>query len=366
MEEQERMDKNMSAGRIKNKTEEPEIGFDSYSDQYTTPLDKMIERVNKEPKPKEIYRGIQERSLGTFFGNPKCGKTMALEGLALSLAAGVPSYLGSPLDGKRHKVLFLSLEEHYTARTERNKKQIAKLTPQYGTDWVSNYIVANENLPKYLTSDEDFYIVYEVIMETGADFVIIDSLGHCCERRIEESEEAKKTMKRLRGLQEATGTTIALAHHTPKQGENPLSIESVAGSRVIAQELDFMIGMKRTANGIHYMKDVAFRHFPCNSDIVRTFSIDEHCWININGEQSEEAIYARTDARKDDGNKIKLLEFIKYNREAGFISTTAAMIGQKFIDTQEMSRPTVFEHLRKLIEEGSVYKVAKGEYNPVD
>lgn len=329
------------------------------------PLLDMIHRVNKEPQLKMIYSGIKENSLGIFYGPSKSGKTILCENLGLSIASGEKEYLGTPIDIDNRMVLVCSLEEHYRNRTERNKKQATVLARKYGGDWMSNFIVVDEKMPRYISSDKDWEMLTDLITATKPGFVIIDSMTHLHHGSIEDSSVAKELMKRLRTLTESTKTTIAVIHHTHKMYDRPLSLDTIAGSRVIAQELDFMIGLNRTMDGRHYMKDVAFRYSECNSDKVKTFRIDNDCWLQITGTSEEMKLIAAPDGRKDDTNMEKLFEFLLEVTEDGAKTIPFNVIEEKFVATGEMTKPTAYTNLQKLINKGDVFKPAKNTYGLV-
>jgi KaiC/GvpD/RAD55 family RecA-like ATPase len=71
----------------------------------------MREALKTMPKPKYLYRGITEKSFGLIFGPAKSGKSIFCENLAMSIAVGRDNFLGTKLDGKPKKTLFIGLEE---------------------------------------------------------------------------------------------------------------------------------------------------------------------------------------------------------------------------------------------------------------
>jgi hypothetical protein len=108
--------------------------------KYALPLREMIEKVQSEPKREMLYSGIQKNSIGFVFGPSKSAKTIFCENLGLSIAAGKGDYLGLPINSENRKVLFASLEEFYSGRTDRNAKQIQRLIKEVGNDsWLDNY-----------------------------------------------------------------------------------------------------------------------------------------------------------------------------------------------------------------------------------
>ncbi len=171
-------------------------------------------------------------------------------------------------------------------------------------------------------------------------------------------------MKRLRYLCEVSKATIAVIHHTHKLYDKPLSIDTIAGSRVIAQEIDFMIGINRTGNGVHYIKEVSFRHAQCNSKTVKTFDITNDLWLNITGETEEQKLLAGPDGRRDDTNKNNIYEYFHEHYDLIPI-LTAKTLENYFVGTGDMSKQTLYTNLQKLIDEGLIHKPSKGEYSIV-
>ena len=331
---------------------------------YVSTLSEMITRVKSEPKLEMIYSGIKEKSIGVVFGPSKSGKTMFCENLAMAMAAGVDNYLGLPIAmPKNCRVLFISFEEHYTNRTERNAKQASALLEQYGEGWLDNFIVVNEEIPRYITTDDHWYTLQDIINDIEPNIVILDSLTHLYQGAIEDSKVAIELTKNLRNLSEETGTTIIAIHHTHKMYGQRLSIDTIAGSRVLAQELDFMIGLNRTPDGKKYIKDVAFRYIQSNDDTVRTYEIDDNCWLNVTGQTDEGNLLAAQDGRKYDVNRNKLFDFIYAETEAGNATIPFSRIEEHFIANGDMSKPTAFSNLQKLLDEKMIIKPSKGEYS---
>ncbi len=326
--------------------------------EYVMDIAQMIRMVDNEPKRRMIYSGIKEKSFGIVFGSSKSGKSTYAENLAFSIAAGFDSYLGKPIDIDNRTVLIFGLEEHYSPRTERNKKQLEALTPALDADWLSNIHVMTDAMPRYIDSEEDWSILNDVIKSVSPGLVIIDSLTHLYTGGIEDSEIAKKLMKHLRELCEQTGTTIIGIHHTHKLYDKGLSLHTIAGSRIIAQETDFMIGLNRTSNGCHYIKDVAFRYIQADSEKVTTFSIDQNAWIQSLGETTEDRILSALDGRFDDGNRGLIMEYFEDNDG----EVTAGTLISEFVTDNIMSRQTLFTSLRMLVNDNHLSRISKGVY----
>jgi KaiC/GvpD/RAD55 family RecA-like ATPase len=326
---------------------------------YTSNLRDMINRVDSEPKAKMIYSGIKENSVGFIFGPPKCGKTLSCENLAMSIAAGENSYLDIPIQIENRKTLFISMEEFYKGRTERNKLQVSKLIEKHGDQWLDNYIVVNENIPRYLVTGEEWNIIKNIIVKENPGIVFFDSLSRMHSGSIEESKVAKELMKNLRELTNELKVTVVVIHHTYKLTNEPLTISTLAGSRIISQDADFMIGLNRTTDGKRYIKEVAFRYAPENATTVRTFEIGDDCWLKLTGEVEEFKLLSVYDGRVDDGNRERLFEFIA---ERNGEPVSFSEIEKMFIATKIMSKPTAYAQLNHLEREGRIVKPEKGIY----
>jgi hypothetical protein len=237
------------------------------------------------------------------------------------------------------------------------------LIEKYGTDWLENYTVVNEHLPRYVSTEEHWNELVELINSVAPGIVFLDSITHLYEGSIEDSKVAMQLTKNLRSLSEATSTTIIAIHHTHKMYGQRLSIDTIAGSRVIAQELDFMIGLNKTPDGQKYIKDVAFRYIACNDETVRTYSIDDNCWLNVTGEANEGKILAALDGRKDDTSKSQIYQYIAEQVESGNNSIPADSIVNRFSENPPMSRTTVYNNLKKLYDENKIIKIDKGHYS---
>lgn len=323
------------------------------------PLSEMMKKVATEPKSKFIYSGIKENSVGIIVGPSKTGKTMYGENLGMAIAAGLTSYLGHPIDIENRKVLILSFEEHYTLRTERNAKQAEKLIASHGDAWMENYIVATEEMPTYISTLADWLLLADTIAKYNPGVVILDSVTHMCEG-IEDSSTAQAFTKKLRELSRITNTTILAIHHTHKMFGRPLTIDNIAGSRVVGQELDFMIGINRTLDGKRYIKDVAFRYSANDKDTVTTFTIDDDCWLNVTGEEYEHDLLKEPDGRRDNSNGDKITAYLSEKMETEIQTAGAGELQRRFVPG-EMSRTALFDWLKKLVKAGKITET-NGQY----
>lgn len=347
----------------KDKTKTP---MPDYSLNGAVPLRQLIERAKTEPAVPFVWSGIKKGSFGFVFGPSKSGKTTVCENLAMCLAAGIYDFLGIPITPDNYKVLIISLEEYWQQRTERNEKQAFPLTQNLGSDeWLDNLMVINEKVPRVIASEEDWFKIERLIASSKANFVIIDSLSRLYEGGIEESGLAKQVALKLRELTNRLQITLIVIHHCPKQCGKPLTIDSLAGSRMLAQEADFMVGVGKSPDGKRYIKEVAFRYKPENDESVMLFDIDGHQWIIPGAELPEAALLKEQDGRKDEHNPEMVFEFIHDKTLSPSGETHTAELITEFVTSGKISKQTLFNCLDRLVKGERIQKIGRGVYKSV-
>jgi hypothetical protein len=326
----------------------------------------MIDRVNEMPPQNYLFRGIKIPSIGSIFGVPKGGKTIVVESLAYSVAAGLPQFIGENIYTGNNRVLLISLEEYFQSRTERNEKQIRYITEKYDldTNWINNVFVVDENFPKHLLTDADWKMLDDEIGRIKPTMVMIDSLTRLTIEPIEDSTVATKLMKKLREITYKHNIAMVLIHHTHKMENRPITLATLAGSRVIGQELDFMIGINRTNDNDRYIKDVAYRYASDDSEFVTKFIINEHLVIESLGPAREHKLLEGTVTSEDQNpNDLKLEQyFLEYTQDDISVIIETKILKEQFVDTGIMSGPTLHASLKRLININTIWQPEKGKY----
>jgi archaellum biogenesis ATPase FlaH len=324
-------------------------------DDATVSLKSLLRKAKDIPPIPLIWSGIKEGSLGFIFGLAKTGKSTLCECLAFSISSGLDNFMGMPIISKDTKVLYISMEEIWQLRTERNRLQEQYLFKKYHKKLDNNFITNTEKYPRYILNDSDLKFIEGQINKHEPNIVFIDSLTHLIIDKVEDSSRTSRMMSKLRTLCDNTGATFIIIHHTIKMKDKHISLVDMAGSRVLAQEADFLIGVNQAPNGQRYLKEVSFRH-KSQMEKVIPFDINEFRWI-ISGEPIFESdLFSAGDGRKDDTNKLAILDFIKTIEGQVSISD----IKEQF--NSEMSKKTIHNNLNKLLTEDKIEKVEKGIY----
>ena len=320
-------------------------------------LENMIYKAQNAPKLKFLWAGIMVGSFGFVFGPSKSGKTIFCEHLAMSIAAGKEIFFDSPIECQM-KVLFVSMEEYWQPRTERNEKQFKFINAKLG----NNFQIVDENFPRQLSTKEDWELLKSHIIHSKAQVVFIDSLTRMYSGSIEDSNTAKEIGLKLRELTNELSITLIVIHHTPKQIGRPLTIDSLAGSRILAQEADFLIGISKSPDSTRYVKEVAYRYKASDDEKVTTFIINDYVCIEPTNKVSEASILKEKDGRADNTNTDMVLDLIneKSLSPQGYATTRELFI--TLVDSDIMSKPTMYSQLKKLESKGKILNPSKGIY----
>lgn len=329
-------------------------------------LDCMSERLAGLQEPPRIFRGIIRPSLGCFFGPSKSGKTTLVENLAFSIASGQSRFLNDEINCDNKRVLLVSMEEYYRSRTVRNMRQMEAYTKKYNLDpsWRDNVFVVDDTFPRYLITDEQWDLLEAEISRVNPGLVMLDSVTRTTIDSIEDSSVSTKLMKRLRELAHKHNIALVLIHHSQKMDDRPITISTMAGSRVIGQEMDFMIGVNRTSQNIRYIKDVAYRYWPDDSEFVLKFSIDFDQMITAEEEVHESDILSNATSANDILNSDITVEAHLMDITGGDTSVLVktSELYDRIVTTGIMAKPTLHASLKRLEKNGKILKPDKGYY----
>ncbi|WP_396143660.1 AAA family ATPase [Flavobacterium sp.] len=352
---------------MKDALEQHEDEFNGFNFKITKARD-LISKIQNEPEPEIIWNGIVEGSKGLIVGVSKTGKTTLAENLAISLAVGRNEFFNYPLKGKPEKVLFINLEESFRVRSRRNLKQISILSEDEKNLFDENYYSTPEDFPEFLVTEDNWNSVNKYIEEVNPKYVFIDSLSHMFEGQIENSEPAIKFVKRFRTYISSLNKTVIIVHHNTKGNDKPIDQDSIAGSRIIAQEFEYAIGLGNipTNAGGSYLCILYNKYIEKDDSTAYTYKIDSENWVQNIGSANKYDLYNNTkiDYRTDSTNRNRILNFIQNQSSQNSQVTYSADLKKEFVDndSKTMSKDTLYKSLEKLINEGTIEKVKMGEY----
>jgi hypothetical protein len=354
---------------MKKTHESPQLIIEARSKRFemTKAID-LINRVKEEPEPTIIWNGIVRGSKGLIAGVSKTGKTTLAENVAISLAVGRNDFFGHPLSGIPEKILFINLEESYRLRSRRNFKQIIGLSEEEKILFSDNYLSTPENFPEFLLTEDDWLDVSEYIKDSEANIVFIDSLSHMFKGQIETSEPAITFVKNFRKHISILNKTIIIVHHNTKGNDRPIDQDSIAGSRIIAQEFEYAIGLGNipTQNGGNYLCMLFNKYIQKDDTTATLYRVNQNNWVENIGEANKFDLYstAKTDYRIDSTNKDLLLNHMQSQYSQGSQITLTGDLKKIYVenDTKTMSKDTLHKSLDKLVADGEIEIVKRGQY----
>lgn len=323
----------------------------------------MKKSYEKMPPVEYIWSGIRKNSFGLVFGPAKSGKTIFCENMAMNIAMGKESYFGHALDGIPKKVLFVSLEEHWVDRVDRNVKQYMALNEEQQALIDENYRYQEIDFPKHVTKDKDWVNLETTMANSEAVVIIVDSVTRLTEGKIEGSDTAEKIMTNLRDICHKLGVTLIAIHHTPKMNGKEITMDSIKGSAVFSQESDFAIGVNKSQTGKRYIKNVFFRYAADDDADVREFTINkETIWLEYKGSKEEELLLP-TDGRKNVEVKSKILDY--FNTEPNTTRTSSDVI-EYFLKKTDLKERQIKTHVSNLVGEGKIKRRKRGLYSSMN
>lgn len=313
----------------------------------TLNFSQIREMYRVTPPKKMLWSGIKEKSFGLVFGPSKSGKTIFCENLGISIAVGRDSYFEYPLDGIPKKVLFIGLEESWENRAERNISQFGTLTEEEQALMDHNYSFQFTDFPKFIVNDENWENLSETIENSGAEVVFIDSITRMNHGKLEDSKTAEEIMRKLRLISQELNITLFAIHHTPKLRGNPITMDSIKGSGVFAQESDFAVGISCTDRKHRYMKNVFFRYASDDDEFVKEFKITNNSWLEFSGDSDEDEILIRTDRRRAEDTRIVIRDFFDSNPNTTYSCKDAVNQLKLVVGKQDRQIQTYLSELSK-------------------
>ncbi|WP_073360616.1 AAA family ATPase [Flavobacterium fontis] len=321
------------------------------------------EMYRSMPEKTMLWNGVVEKSFGLVFGPAKSGKTIFCENLAISIAIGRDNYFGYALDGNPKKVLFIGLEETFQNRINRNISQFEILSEQEQALMDENYDVQEIEFPKFIVKKDDWNILYDTISNSGAEVVFIDSITRMNHGKLEDGKTAEEIMSRLRDLSNELNITLFAIHHTPKLHGNAITMDSIKGSSIFAQESDFAIGISRTEKKHRYMKNVFFRYANDDDEFVKEFEINHNAWLDYSGEVDEDEILQRNDRRRALDKRELVQDFFDSN--PGIIYSYVEAVDQLKPKTGLKDRQ-IKSYLSELTKANKIDGSEKGYYRSIN
>ena len=327
-----------------------------------TSFGELLDRNKNKKKPKMFWAGIIPKTVGFIYGPAKSGKTILCENLAFAIVSEREKFLGIPIEIKKSKVLYISMEEDTDMRIiQRGKKQIKGYSSEEKSLIKENLYYTDKKFIRSVENETDWELLEKEIKSHRSNLIFIDSTNRF-NIDIQEKLEANSMMQKFRKLAEKYNCAIILIHHTVKSQENkPMTLNTMSGSSALSRDADFFIGVNRLTNGVRYIKFVESRYYQYD-DKCKVLSIQENSLIDLQFEEYESELLKTIDGRHNKDNSEMILNFIKENVGSERIFETS-LLNNHFVKKNGLiTKKTLYNQLNKMCSTNIVEKVKHGEY----
>lgn len=205
--------------------------------------------LQMEPPAELFPRIVVEHETTILFGDTGLGKSTFAMQMAIEIAQ------------KGHRVLYVNFE--------LSQQQFAKKYPQ--KEIPDGLLIANIDYSlMHDVTDQSCILgeIEKIALSHSATFIVIDNLTNLCINS-KEGGEAGNVMLKLISLRMTHNWTMLILAHVPKRkATDPLSLNDLAGSKIISNLADNVIGLNRSrvAKEKRYITQLKYRSFPIELD----------------------------------------------------------------------------------------------------
>lgn len=200
-------------------------------------------RKNRPPVRFLIREWLQENAISLVVGQSNAGKSAVVLDMLCAMAAdqrkGESDYtFWMDVPTKRRNILYVAGEgiDGVTNRVSAWEKHHGRS--------VAGHMVFKEEAFKFLSPESSWYTLGESIIANHIDVVVFDTLAMMMTGMEENSnDDMGQVVSWLQNLQNHTGASIILVHHTTKSADNPTprgasALTGAVASQILVQKRD--------------------------------------------------------------------------------------------------------------------------------
>ena len=310
----------------------------------------FAERVNQKPPVKEVVRDLHsEDSIGLSHGQPRDGKTIFEQHMALCIALGRPVLGIDRFSVSSQPVVYLTEEDSERRTLERFDAMLRG----FGIDKrPENFFVA---VRRGISLDEATWQRYliKATKEMGFKYVVIDPLRSFTAHADQGPSELKPVVLFLRRFMSETGCSVRLVHHDtkpmPGKGDDRKRAHRASGGGIFSIA-DSPLSFERISDNQTLVVPCGFKHSETPEPFRFTLKT-EHKDSRLVSMRLEGADVLRSEAEALSINEA-ILEFIK-KAPGKSGSAIATAIGKR--------KDHVLVALKQLLVSGRVDGVERGK-----
>ena len=310
---------------------------------------KYIEEGKLMDEPKELIPHILvEHETTILFGDTGLGKSTLAMQIACEVAAQTYEVVEQTFEAtentedtfdnachesRRKRVLYVNFE--------LSQQQWAKRFPK--KKFPENLFIANINYSLMRDVTDQSHILDEIqriAVENEIEVVIIDNLTNLCINS-KEGGEAGNIMLQLISLRMTHNWTMLILAHVPKRKPcDPLSLNDLAGSKILSNLADNVIGLNKSKKdkNARYIIQLKYRSFPIELDYknvqeLRLTMSDD--WLHFEyGDYDEERSHLprardeKAELERDIVRELKEPNGLTYRDIADKLGTSLSMVSR--------------------------------------
>ena len=287
-----------------------------------SPINDYLEKGRMMDAPKELIPHVLvEHEVTFFFGDTGIGKSIFATQMAREVAR----------QGKR--VLYISFE--------LSQQQWAQRYP--GFHFPDTLYIANIDYTKMHDVTEQNRILDEIqrlALEYGIEVVVIDNFTNLCINS-KEGSEAGNIMLQLLSLRMTHNWTMLILAHVPKRKPgDPLTLNDLAGSKILSNLADNVVGLNKSKKDkdLRYIIQLKYRSFSIELDyknVQELMITDSDNWLHFEygGYDEERAHLPRSrdekaELERDIVRELKEPNGLSYREIADKLGTSLGTVGR--------------------------------------
>jgi KaiC/GvpD/RAD55 family RecA-like ATPase len=218
-------------------------------------LNKRLEEAKDLPPMKEIFGSLLfESEVCVLAGDTGKGKTTLAMQIAIGASGGENILEQQNTTGRALTTLYYSFE----MKIQQLKRRLGQGNIKFPDKLLC------PDIKDVLGKDGTFNIqkIRQDVIDRNVDFVILDNITAIALKGTTDQNEALRIMKGISEINLELGTTFLVVAHTPKiYIPHPLTVNDIAGSKLIANFIDsaIMLGESSKDAARRYIKQVKCR-----------------------------------------------------------------------------------------------------------
>lgn len=235
------------------------------------PANEWLEEDVKPPARQLFGELWREGELAILFAETGAGKSILATQISESLArdAAIPPFHNPHSAIRNRQVLYLDFElttaqfnERYSRRSKRGDRFIDHY--KFAGGLHRSEISLDQGVPEAFNSEAEFmaHSIVRCIEELDVGVLIVDNISWLATANT-NAGAALRLMKGLKGIKNSFDVSILVLAHTPKRAfARPITINDLAGSKMLANFADniFALGLSARGPDIRYIKHIKQRN----------------------------------------------------------------------------------------------------------